>query len=57
MTISRPIREKDGSVRTEVIHRCLRCGSDMREEHMHYKCDNCGHIVGCCDGEMADASL
>ena len=57
MTISRPYRDEDGKLKTEVIYRCLRCGADMREEHSHYKCDKCGNIASCCDGEVADASV
>ena len=29
---------------------CLQCGAQMREEHSHYKCPECGWRDSCCDG-------
>ncbi|MGN6330528.1 MAG: hypothetical protein ACTHOD_02615 [Motilibacteraceae bacterium] len=29
---------------------CDNCGSPMRWETSHQRCDACGHIVPCCEG-------
>jgi hypothetical protein len=33
--------------------RCPRCGRPLREEHFHYRCEVCGIVEMCCEGEMA----
>jgi len=29
---------------------CLTCGAEMRPEHAHYRCPECGWRDSCCDG-------
>jgi hypothetical protein len=29
---------------------CLHCGGDLRQEHAHYRCTQCGQRDSCCDG-------
>lgn len=29
---------------------CVHCGHEMRPEHAHYRCDNCGQRDACCEG-------
>ena len=29
---------------------CLHCGAQMRPEHAHYRCPECGWRDSCCDG-------
>jgi hypothetical protein len=31
--------------------RCPICWEPMRPEHAHHRCDTCGHLEPCCDGE------
>jgi rubrerythrin len=57
MVITRPYKDKDGKVQVEVVHRCLKCGNDMKEEEFQFVCPTCGNTASCCDGEVADASL
>ncbi len=28
---------------------CMQCGAQMREEHAHYRCPECGWRDSCCD--------
>lgn len=30
---------------------CLYCYEQMRPEGAHYRCDNCGQLTTCCEGE------
>ncbi|MGZ4104256.1 MAG: hypothetical protein ACXVP8_03235 [Actinomycetota bacterium] len=29
---------------------CLSCGAEMKPEHAHYRCRECGWRDSCCDG-------
>jgi hypothetical protein len=31
---------------------CERCGSPMRREGAHDKCDRCGWLTHCCEGDV-----
>jgi predicted RNA-binding Zn-ribbon protein involved in translation (DUF1610 family) len=51
MVITRPYKDEEGKMQTEVIHRCLTCGMDMVEEEFEFVCKKCGNRASCCDGE------
>jgi rubrerythrin len=57
MTITRPYKDDDGKMQTEVVFRCLKCGNDMEEKEFDVVCPTCGNTASCCDGEVADASV
>lgn len=29
---------------------CIHCGAQMRQEHAHYRCPDCGNRDACCEG-------
>lgn len=29
---------------------CIYCGSQMNQEHAHYRCPECGNRDACCEG-------
>ncbi len=33
--------------------RCPKCGSPLREERAHYRCESCGIVEACCEGRRA----
>jgi DNA-directed RNA polymerase subunit RPC12/RpoP len=32
--------------------RCPRCGSVLREERSHFRCEQCGIVEACCEGQQ-----
>src|SRR5438046_903888 len=35
--------------------RCPKCGSSIREERSHYRCESCGIVEARCEGILANA--
>jgi len=37
-------------------NRCPKCGLPLREERAHYRCEMCGIVEACCEGEKTPNS-
>jgi hypothetical protein len=35
--------------------RCPKCGQSVREERAHYRCERCGIVEACCEGQIVNA--
>lgn len=51
MVVTRPYRDDNGQIKTEVIYRCMKCGNNMVEEEFEVVCKTCDNRASCCDGE------
>jgi len=34
----------------DTSEQCVWCGGGMRQEHAHYRCNQCGQRDACCEG-------
>jgi hypothetical protein len=42
--------ERDVKRSCDLSEQCVWCGGDMRQEHAHYRCNQCGQRDACCEG-------